>query len=149
MRRPLLIGSLVSILVIFCLLGATLYANMGYSWPTEQEFKNEMVLVEAEYPGLLHTLLTVEDGYSADRWSGIEAAFDVVDWDTWPWKEGAFYRQFNPPGWVEFFDSYELVPAVAMLVLGFVAFWFWRTARSAGIPPEPPEAPAPWLAVPE
>jgi hypothetical protein len=149
MRRPLLVGSLVSILVIFVLLGATLYANNGYSWPTEEEFKAEMVLVEAEYPGLLHTLLTVDNGYSADRWSRIEEAFADVDWDTWPWKEGAFYRQFNPPGWVEFFDSYELVPVVAMAVLAFVAFWFWRTARGTGARPDPPEVQAPWLAVPE
>jgi hypothetical protein len=142
MRRHLLIGSCLSLLVILGLLGATLYANKGYPWPAEEEFKAEMVLVEAEYPGLLHALLTVDDSYGAERWSRIEDAFGLIDWDTWPWKEGAFYRQFNPPQWVKFFDSYELVPVVVMVGFASIAYWCWRKTRETHARPGLPEAQA-------
>lgn len=136
-RRRLLFGFGLSLLVVLSLLATTVYANKGYPWPTEEEFKAEMLLVEVEYPGLLHTLLTSDGNRGDQRWAKIEEVFGLIDWDTWPWKDGAFYRQFNSPAWVEFFDSYELVPAVAVCVFGFAGYMFWRRAEEIKTQSEP------------
>ena len=136
MKWLYILGFSLALFFIVGLLGATLYANKGYPWPTSEELKTEMVLVENEYPGLLHSLLTVENGYGTRPWREIEDTFGLIDWDTWPWKDGAFYRQFNAPGWVEFFDSYELIPAVVMCALGFIAFRFWRKTEEIRTQPK-------------
>ena len=114
----------LSVAAILGLAGALVYANEGYAWPTQEEFKSELLLIEQEQPGLVHELLTTQN--SGDWWARINAAFSTVDWETWPWQGGAFQRQFDPPGWVEFFDAYEMIPLAAMCALGFAVYRLWR-----------------------
>jgi hypothetical protein len=118
------VGIFLSVAAILALAGAIVYANEVYAWPTQEEFKSELLLIEKEQPGFVHELLTVQD--SGDWWARINAAFSEVDWETWPWQGGAFQRQFDPPGWVEFFDAYEMIPLAAMCALGFAAYRLWR-----------------------
>jgi len=118
--RALCMGGIVICAVLIAgMAGAIFYANEGYAWPTEAEFKTEMVSIEQQYPGFVHELLTISDTYGGDRWERIKGAFDTVDWDAWPWQGGAFYRQFNVPAWVEFFDTYELIPLLVICLCGF------------------------------
>ena len=124
-------GVTILIVAAIALICFTIYSNSIYPWPTEEEFKTEMVLVEAEYPGLVHTLLTMDTSNDAQRWAQIQSLFGIVDWDTWPWKNGAFYRQFNPPSWVKFFDTYEAVTITAISLFGFVAYRTWKRAEKA------------------
>lgn len=128
-NRGYLTGFIVLVLAVVGLLCATLYANEGYAWPTEDEFRAEMVLVEEEYPGLLHELLAIDESYGTQRWARIEEVFHRVDWGAWPWKSGAFYRQFNAPDWIRFFDSYETVTLVTVLALGLAAHKCWKSGR--------------------
>ncbi len=127
--RPYLAGVIILTVAAVALICFTIYANSIYPWPTEEEFNTEMVLVEAEYPGLVHTLLTMDTGNDAQRWAQIHTLFGLMDWDTWPWQNGAFYRQFNPPSWVKFFDSYEAVTITAISLFGFVAYRTWKKAE--------------------
>jgi len=114
----------LSVAAILGLAGAIIYANEGYAWPTQEEFKSELLLIEQEQPGLVHEILTTQN--SGDWWTRINAAFSGVDWETWPWQGGAFQRQFDPPGWVGFFDAYEMIPLAAMCALGFAVYRLWR-----------------------
>ncbi len=124
----------LSVAIILGLGGAILYANEGYGWPTREEFKSELLTIEESQPGFVHELLTLHD--SGDWWQRVNAAFETVDWGAWPWKGGAFDRQFNAPSWVVFFDTYEPLTLICMCVLGFAACWAYRTRAE-------PEAPTP------
>lgn len=130
--RALCMGGIAICAVLIAgLAGVVVYANEGYAWPAEEEFKTEMVAIEQQYPGFVYELLTIGDSYGGDRWDRIKGAFDTVDWDTWPWQGGAFYRQFNVPAWVEFFDTYELIPLLVMCLCGFAILKLRSLGRAA------------------
>lgn len=130
-QRLLIAGSVIALSVIITLVCTTVYANIFYPWPTQDEFKSEMVLIEKENPGFVYALMTVDTTSDTQRWATIHSIFNLVDWETWPWPNGAFYRQFNPPGWVVFCDTYEVVNIVLMLLSGYFACRLWN---KAGVP---------------
>ena len=125
------VGIVTCAVIMAGMAGAIVYANEGYAWPTEAEFKTEMVAIEQQYPGFVHELLVINDSYAGDRWDRIKGTFETVDWDTWPWQGGAFYRQFNVPAWVEFFDTYELIPLLVICLCGFAILRLRSLGRNA------------------